>query len=139
MTQRRSFLKQSVSAEREFCLFFCHSNIAKNSQKDIVIFSGSWSSSQNDFSDSECPNLGAPPVNDLQGCKDACLERTNCSAFNYKAVTTTCILRGCQIPVKGPSSDNHGNYDGYWLSFPGRYQQDHLRMNNSTGSNNHLR
>ena len=75
-----------------------------------------WETSENEFSDSECPNLGAPTVNDLQGCKDACLERTNCTAFNYNAVTTTCILRGCKIPVKGPSSDNDGDYDGFWLS-----------------------
>jgi len=79
---------------------------------------GNWSSSQNDFSDSECPNLGVMS-NDLQGCKDACLRRTNCTAFNYNAVTTTCVLRGCKIPVKGPSSNNHDDFDGFWLSSPG--------------------
>jgi len=77
-----------------------------------------WSSSQNDFSDSECPNLGVMS-NDLQGCKDACLRRTNCTAVNYNAVTTTCVLRGCKIPVKGPSSNNHDDFDGFWLSSPG--------------------
>ena len=75
-----------------------------------------WASSPEEFSDNECPNLGEASANDLQDCKDACLGRQDCTAFNYNAVTTSCILRRCEFPVKAPTSDDHGGYDGFWLA-----------------------
>ena len=78
-------------------------------------FSGTWASSRNEFSDNECPNLGRASVNDLQGCKNACLEKHNCEAFNYNSATADCILRGCKFPVMAPTSDNHDGYHGFWV------------------------
>ena len=87
-------------------------------------FSETWVSSQNEFSDYECPNIGRPNVIDLQGCKDACLERQDCTAFNYNpAETDGCILRGCNFPVRAPTSDDWDDYDGFWLSSSGDFQQ----------------
>ena len=83
---------------------------------EAIFSEGTWASSKNEFADTECPNLGAASVNNLQGCKDACLENQNCTAFNYNAATKTCYLRGCKSPVVPPTSDNYGGYDGFWLS-----------------------
>ena len=91
------------------------------------IFSGdAWASSKNEFADTECPNLGAASVSNLQGCKDACLGNQSCTAFNYgafnNAATKRCFLRGCKSPVVAPSSDNYDGFDGFWLSSSGSYQ-----------------
>ena len=91
------------------------------------IFSGdAWASSKNEFADTECPNLGAASVNNLQGCKDACLENQSCTAFNYNAATKTCFLRGCKSPVVAPTFDRYGGYDGFWLSSSGIFQWTYI-------------
>ena len=79
----------------------------RNQGCNEATFSETWVSSQNEFSDYECPNIGRPNVVDLQGCKDACLEMQDCTAFNYNAAETEgCILRGCNFPVTAPASDD---------------------------------
>ena len=76
-----------------------------------------WETSENDFSDSECPNMGIfQNKGSLQACKELCLEMHGCTAFNYNSQTTTCVMRGCSLPVVPPANDNHDNFDGYWLS-----------------------
>ena len=89
---------------------------------EAIFSGGTWASSMNEFADNECPNLGAASVNNLQGCKDACLETQNCTAFNYNAATKACYPRGCNSPVVPPTSDNDDGFDGFWLSSSGSYQ-----------------
>ena len=77
---------------------------------------GTWKTSKNEFSDDECPNVGAVHKS-LQNCKDICLETPSCTAFNYNKITTSCVMRGCSLagglPVVPPANNN--NYDGFWL------------------------
>ena len=101
-----------------------------------------WETSENDFSDSECPNLGIfQDTGSLQACKDLCLEDaedadgsgSGCTAFNYNSNTKTCIMRGCSLPVVPPANDNNNHFDGYWPSSTSRgsckQEQDMLHSN----------
>ena len=77
--------------------------------------------SENVF-DKECPNMGGVKVDNLKGCKEACLlaqkgrgSRTrSCTGINYAAETTNCFLRACPLPVHEPHSLHYG-YKSYWL------------------------
>ena len=78
-----------------------------------------WITSRNEFSDSECPNIniGYQTIHkSLQNCKDLCLETARCTAFNYNRMTTSCVMRGCSLPVVPPANDIVRQYDGFWLS-----------------------
>merc|ERR1712025_1239816 len=55
-----------------------------------------WETSRNDFSDSECPNLGfVQNAGSLENCTALCLEKSGCTAFNYERVSTSCVMRRC--------------------------------------------
>ena len=73
-----------------------------------------WETSKNEFSDSECPNLKSGRKGGLQSCKTFCLEEPRCTAFNYNSKTTSCVLRGCSLPVVPPKANGVKTYDGYW-------------------------
>ena len=74
-----------------------------------------WAMSENVF-DKECPNMGGVKVDNLQGCKEACLAKKGrpCTGINYAAETTNCYLRACPLPVHEPHSLHYG-YKSYWL------------------------
>ena len=80
-----------------------------------------WATSQNEFSDSECPNLGKHWKDSLQDCKAVCLEDTICTAVNYDDSSTACILRGCTLPVLPPANNKFPSFDGYWLVSSGSF------------------
>ena len=61
-----------------------------------------------------CPFLGSV-VKSLQDCKDLCVETPSCTALNYDKTTTTCVMRGCSLPVV-PPVDDVDDYEGFWLS-----------------------
>ena len=91
-----------------------------------------WEKSKFNFSDSECLNLGGPKFKvSLENCKDLCLKKTSCTAFNYPSSAkdnialfsisngiyhADCILRNCSLPVLPPTNNKKLAYDGYWLS-----------------------
>ena len=80
---------------------------------EFSLFAGIWAYSENEFSGSECPNL-ENTANDLEGCMKACVEKPKCTAFNYNAASTDCVLRECKFPVTAPNNNNFDHY-GYWL------------------------
>ena len=103
---------------------------------EYIFFAGIWAYSQNEFSDSECPNLGnLGAVNDLEGCMHACVEKPNCTALNYNAATTHCTLRGCKFPITAPNN-NRWDHFGYWrfsLSSSGRCRWTKTKTRNILG------
>ena len=72
--------------------------------------------SENVFDDSQCPNMGGVKVDNLKGCKEACLAKKGrpCTGINYAAETTNCYLRACPLPVHEPHALHYG-YKSYWL------------------------
>ena len=76
-----------------------------------------WETSKNEFSDGECSNLGfVPNVGSLENCKKLCLKKSDCTAFNYANSSTSCVLRGCKLPIVSPVQDRYPTFDGYWQS-----------------------
>ena len=76
-----------------------------------------WKTSKNEFSDSECSNLGyVPNAGSFQGCVALCQEKPRCTAFNYEKYSTTCVLRGCPLPIVPPAQNHYSTFDGYWKS-----------------------
>ena len=73
-----------------------------------------WQTSENEFSDSECPNLKRMRnVGSLENCKVFCLGDPACTAFNYNS-DGDCVLRGCTLPVVPPATSYYPHH-GYWL------------------------
>ena len=76
-----------------------------------------WKTSKNEFSDSECQNLGfVPNAGSFQGCIALCQEKSRCTAFNYENSSTSCVLRGCNLPIVPPTENVWPTFDGYWKS-----------------------
>ena len=76
-----------------------------------------WKTSKNEFSDSECQNLGfVPNAGSFQGCIALCQEKSRCTAFNYENSSTSCVLRGCPLPIVPPAQNYYLTFDGYWKS-----------------------
>ena len=76
-----------------------------------------WKTSKNEFSDSECSNLGfVQNAGSLENCKALCLEMSTCTAFNYENSSTYCVLRGCTLPIVPPAQNVYQTFDGYWKS-----------------------
>ena len=75
-----------------------------------------WETSENEFSDSECPLLKKGNKGSLENCKAFCLETPGCTAVNYDNSSTHCVLRGCDLPVASPAENVYKTFDGYWLS-----------------------
>ena len=74
-----------------------------------------WETSENEFSDSECPNLKEANKDSLENCKAFCLAERGCTAINYDSKSTDCVLRGCNLPVVPPTNNRLASYDSYWL------------------------
>ena len=112
-------------------------------QTDLT-FTGphAWETSKNEFSNSECPNMGIVKAKTSLHCTFYCRATIGCTAFNYetkfnndnsstswarkwekmgpyaysKLEPTSCILRNCTLPVTPPAQNINENYDGYWKS-----------------------
>ena len=77
-----------------------------------------WKTSENEYTDSECPFLGNVVTGSLENCKNLCLETQNCNAFNYESSSTGCVTRKCSSPAPPPAQDSHPA-QGFWLDEAG--------------------
>jgi len=74
----------------------------------------SWESSNNQFSDGECPYLKHGVKGSLGHCKGSCLEEPACTAFNHQSSSGDCVLRTCDIPIEAPSK-KRSTHRSYWM------------------------
>jgi len=74
----------------------------------------SWESSNNEFSDCECPYLKHGVKGSLEHCKGSCLEEPACTAFNHQTTSGDCVLRSCDIPIEVPIK-KRSTHRSYWM------------------------
>ena len=77
----------------------------------IVIWSGATA---NIWSNEQCPSLGRGADDNLDQCKKSCLEKTGCTAINYKSCSF-CGLHECTDFVPGPALQQNG-HNGYYVT-----------------------
>ena len=86
-------------------------------------FLGAWATSENDFSNSECPKLKADSKASLKSCKVFCLEERRCTAISYDNSTRVCELRDCRpFPIASPR-EPLDEKSSYWMVSTGRSKQ----------------
>ena len=70
------------------------------------------------WSAAQCSYIEHSFHNNLDQCKKACLDKTECTAINYMpdlVLNADCFLRGCALPVPDPTLEYNG-YKGYYLA-----------------------
>ena len=79
--------------------------------KSLVIWNGP---TEHIWSDGQCQNIGRDNYYSLDQCKNACLEKTGCTAINRRH-GNDCVFRACTQPVPDPAWKKNG-YNGYYVA-----------------------